>query len=67
MFARTLLGFSLACLLAASPVLAVEEYEPFISTEVEQPAPEAMPVPDKRLPDETIATTDGDTPADAES
>jgi len=66
MFARTLLGFALAGLLAASPVLAVEEYEPTLLTEVEQPAPEAMPVPDKRLPEETVATTDGEVPVDAE-
>jgi len=68
MFARTVLGFSLACLLAASPVLAVEESEPFIATQTEQTASETGIVADKRVPEETIATrSESDAPVDADS
>jgi hypothetical protein len=68
MFARTLQGFALACLLAASPVLAVEEYQPFPNpSESEQAAPEIGIVTDKQVPEQTIATgSDSETPVDAD-
>lgn len=67
MFARTLQGFALACLLAASPVLALEEYQPF-PLPTEQAAPEVGIVTDKQVPEETLATgSDGEAPLDADS
>jgi len=56
MFARVVM-LALAGLLAASPVLAVEGYEPLISFDT-----------DKHVPEEAIATgTDAEVPVDAES
>ena len=79
MFARKLFAFSLACLLAASPAFALEEYEQLPAPEAAQPSLEAESASagtatdhildvDKFVADETVATgSDADTPADVES